>query len=292
MKIANWDKNSYVLLDSAGGERLEQWGGRTLIRPDPQVLWRNDSPHALWDSADARYIRSDKGGGRWEYYRQLPEQWRITRGELTFIIKPTGFKHMGLFPEQAVNWDICSDLIRNAVTEKPVKILNLFAYTGGATLAAASAGASVCHVDAVKSVVDWAKENAAASGLRDKPIRWIVDDAGKFIEREIRRGNKYDGIILDPPSFGRGTNGELWKLEDSLYDMMLQISRLLSDAPLFVLLNSYTTGLSPSVMSYLFNMTLNRKADISAVEIGLTVERTGLPLPAGHSAYAVFKDYK
>lgn len=283
----NWI--DYELLDCSDGERLERWGNVTLIRPDPQIIW-NDSKNAPeWNNAHARYIRSSSGGGAWDYKRKLPEEWEISYGKLCFKVKPTGFKHTGLFPEQAVNWDYCSELIKSA--NRPINVLNLFAYTGGATLACAAAGASVCHCDAVKGMVDWARSNAALSGLSDKPIRWIVDDANKFIKREIRRGVKYDGIILDPPSYGRGTNGEMWKLEDCIYDLMTSCTQLLSDRPLFVLLNSYTTGLSASVMSYLLQMTVGQRFDISvdSQEIGLPVKQTGMALPAGSTAIVSFK---
>lgn len=278
----------YELIDTANGERLERWGDVTLIRPDPQIIWKNVGEAPEWQSAHARYIRSDKGGGMWDYRRKLQDSWRISYGNLRFMVKPTGFKHTGLFPEQAVNWDYCSELIR---TEgKPINVLNLFAYTGGATLACAAAGASVCHCDAVKGMVDWARTNAKLSGLEDKPIRWIVDDANKFIRREIRRGTRYDGVILDPPSYGRGTNGEMWKLEDNIYALMEDITQLLSDKPLFVLLNSYTTGLSASVMSYLLQMTVGKRFDITvhSEEIGLPVNQTGMPLPCGSTAIVRF----
>ncbi len=278
----------YCLIDTSGGERLERWGNITLIRPDPQVIWKTDNPASEWETAKARYIRANTGGGHWEYKEKLPESWRISYGALTFKVKPTGFKHTGLFPEQAINWDYCAAKIKGA--GRPVSVLNLFAYTGGATLACAAAGARVCHVDAVKGMVDWARENAALSGLSDKPVRWIVDDAMKFIARERRRGVRYDGVILDPPSYGRGTGGELWKLEDSIYGLMTSVTELLSDKPLFVVLNSYTTGLSPSVMSYLLQMTVGRRFEIEtkAEEIGLKVRETGMPLPCGGTAIAEF----
>ncbi len=287
MRIAeNWKE--YRLIDTSGGDRLEKWGNVTLIRPDPQVIWKNPSPAPEWDSADAVYNRSSSGGGSWSYNRKLPEGWNIRYGDLTFLVKPTGFKHTGLFPEQAVNWELCDRLIRGAGRE--INVLNLFAYTGGATLACAKAGAKVCHLDAVKNMVEWGKENARLSGLADRPIRWITDDAMKFLGREIRRGNRYDGIILDPPSYGRGTNGELWKLEDCIYELMQRCTEVLSDKPLFLLLNSYTTGLSPSVMAYLLKMTVGQRftADVSAEEIGLPVERTGMAVPCGNSALALF----
>lgn len=283
MRISdNWQE--YELIDTANGERLERWGDVTLIRPDPQIIWKNVGEAAEWQSAHARYIRSDKGGGAWDFRRKLPESWKISYGDLTFMVKPTGFKHTGLFPEQAVNWDYCGELIRAA--GRPINVLNLFAYTGGATLACAAAGASVCHCDAVKGMVDWARTNAKLSGLEDKPIRWIVDDANKFIGRELRRGTRYDAVILDPPSYGRGTNGEMWKLEDSIFALMTNITALLSDKPLFVLLNSYTTGLSASVMSYLLQMTVGKRFNIkvNSEEIGLPVKQTGMPLPCGSTA--------
>ena len=278
----------YELIDTANGERLERWGDVTLIRPDPQIIWKNVGDAPEWNSAHARYIRSDKGGGAWDFRRKLPESWKINYGNLRFMVKPTGFKHTGLFPEQAVNWDYCGELIRSA--NRPINVLNLFAYTGGATLACAAAGASVCHCDAVKGMVDWARTNAKLSGLDDKPIRWIVDDANKFIKREIRHGTQYDGVILDPPSYGRGTNGEMWKLEDCIFDLMMNITELLSDKPLFVLLNSYTTGLSASVMSYLLQMTVGRrfKIEVNSEEIGLPVKQTGMPLPCGSTAIVRF----
>ncbi|MCR4781101.1 MAG: class I SAM-dependent methyltransferase [Ruminiclostridium sp.] len=288
MRIAdNW--KDYRLIDTSGGDRLEKWGDVTLIRPDPQVIWKNPSPAPEWDSAGAVYNRSSSGGGSWSYNRKLPESWNIRYGGLTFLVKPTGFKHTGLFPEQAVNWELCDRLIRGAGRE--ISVLNLFAYTGGATLACAKAGAKVCHLDAVKNMVEWGKENARLSGLADRPIRWITDDAMKFLGREIRRGNRYDGIILDPPSYGRGTNGELWKLEDCIYELMERCTEVLSDKPLFLLLNSYTTGLSPSVMAYLLKMTVRQRftADVSAEEIGLPVERTGMAIPCGNTAIALFE---
>jgi len=287
MRVAN-EWQDYELIDASGGERLERWGSAVLIRPDPQIIWRNSEPSPIWESADARYIRSSAGGGEWEYYKNLPESWQICYKNLRFKVKPTGFKHTGLFPEQAVNWDLCRELIKGA--NRPVKILNLFAYTGGATLACAEAGAEICHLDAVKNMVEWASENAALSGLTDRKIRWITDDAMKFLAREKRRGSKYDAIILDPPSYGRGTGGEMWRLEDSIHDLMSDCADILSDEPLFVLLNSYTTGLSPSVMAYLLKMTIGKKhkAEISAEEIGLPVTATGFAIPCGNTAMAVF----
>lgn len=287
MRIAdNWQ--DYCLIDTSKGERLERWGNVTLIRPDPQIIWECNTPAKEWNNPHARYIRSSSGGGHWEYSKNLPESWNIKYKNLIFMVKPTGFKHTGLFPEQAVNWDYCTELIKNA--NRPVKVLNLFAYTGGATLACAAAGASVCHLDAVKGMVDWGKTNARLSGLSDKPIRWITDDAMKFLGREIKRGSKYDGIILDPPSYGRGTNGEMWKLEDCIHELMLRCTQVLSEKPLFILLNSYTTGLSPSVMAYLLKMTVGRsyKTEVNAEEIGLPVKNTGLAIPCGNTAIVRF----
>ncbi|MCL2019219.1 MAG: class I SAM-dependent methyltransferase [Oscillospiraceae bacterium] len=289
MRIASgW--REYELIDATGGERLERWGDVILIRPDPQIIWRNPKPSPLWSNADARYIRSSSGGGEWLFNKRLPESWVVTYKNLSFKVKPTGFKHTGLFPEQAVNWDLCVDFIKKA--DRTLKILNLFAYTGGATLACAAACSDVeiCHLDAVKNMVEWAGENAALSGLKDRKIRWLIDDAMKFIAREKRRNVKYDAIILDPPSYGRGTGGEMWKLEDSIHALMSDCTEILSDTPLFILLNSYTTGLSPSVMAYLLKMTVGKKykTEITADEIGLPVTTTGLALPCGSSAMVVF----
>ena len=274
----------YRILDTTDGDKLESWGGKVLVRPDPQIIWKSPKRTDMWDKADAVYHRSQKGGGQWEYKRKLPESWKINYKELTFIIRPTGFKHTGLFPEQAVNWDFMSEKIKNA--GRPVKVLNLFAYTGGATLACAAAGASVSHVDASKGMVQWARENAAASGLTEKPIRWLVDDCEKFVRREIKRGNLYDGIVMDPPSYGRGPGGEVWKLEDCVYELVKTCSQVLSDKPLFFLLNSYTTGLSPSVMAYILRDILGSRLGgrVSADEIGLRVEATGGVLPCGSTA--------
>ncbi len=277
----------YTVLDTSSGEKLERWGKYTLVRPDPQVIWMTDKKNPLWKNADASYKRSRTGGGAWSENR-LPESWTISYGALTFRIKPMGFKHTGLFPEQAANWDWFSELIRNA--GRPVKVLNLFAYTGGATVAAAAAGASVCHVDASKGMVQAAKENARLSGLADAPIRYIVDDCKKFIEREIRRGNKYDGIIMDPPSYGRGPTGEVWKIEESIDDFVKLTAEVLSDTPLFFLLNSYTTGLSASTMKYISSVRLLSKfaGKCEADELGLPVKDTGLALPCGSSVRVAF----
>lgn len=273
----------YELLDASDGERLERWGRYILIRPDPQIIWHSHRRHSLWEKADAVYSRSARGGGNWEK-NLLPSEWTVGYRDLTFIVKPTGFKHTGLFPEQAANWDWFSKLIREA--DRPVKVLNLFAYTGGATIAAAKAGASVCHVDAARGMVAQAKQNAALSGLSDAPIRYITDDCRKFTEREIKRDSRYDAVIMDPPSYGRGPSGEVWKLEDSIGDFIDLTIRLLSDNPLFFIINSYTTGLSPSVMSYMLNLTLCRKTGgkAEADELGLPVTQTGGCIPCGAAA--------
>ena len=271
----------YEVIDCSGGEKLERWGSYQLVRPDPQVIWDTPKTERGWKRPNAHYHRSKKGGGEWEFF-DLPQQWSIHYRELTFQLKPFSFKHTGLFPEQAVNWDWCADKIRHA--DRPVKVLNLFAYTGGATLSAAAAGAAVTHVDASKGMVTWAKENAVSSGLKDAPIRWIVDDCVKFVEREIRRGNHYDAIIMDPPSYGRGPKGEIWKIEDSIYPFIKLCAKLLSDDPLFVLVNSYTTGLQPAVMAYMLGSVLKPyHGKITADEIGLPVSASGLVLPCGAS---------
>lgn len=270
----------YELLDCGGGEKLERWAEQLLVRPDPQAIWETDHGDPGWKRANGRYLRSQTGGGHWEKGK-LPEHWEMHYKELTFQVKPMNFKHTGLFPEQAVNWDFAMEKIKNA--GRPVRVLNLFAYTGGATVACAKAGASVCHVDAAKGMVAWAKENAKLSGLTDAPIRWIVDDCGKFVEREIRRGKTYDAIIMDPPSYGRGPGGEVWKLEENLYEFVKLCTGVLSDKPLFVLINSYTTGLAPSVLGYLLGILLKKKYGGKCVwdELGLPVTRTGLCLPCG-----------
>lgn len=282
----NW--KDYKLIDTADGERLEEWGGYKLIRPDPQIVWKQPSNEKLWKDIHAKYIRSDKGGGYWENLKKTPESWNISYGDLKFIVRPTGFKHTGLFPEQAVNWDFCIDEISKA--DRKINVLNMFAYTGGATMACAYAGANVCHLDAAKGMVEWAKQNAALCGLSDKPIRWITDDAMKFLSREVKRNIKYDAVILDPPSYGRGTNGEMWKIEDSIFEMMNLCTSVLSDKPLFIILNSYTTGLSPSVMKYLLNVTAGKKynIDVQADEIGLRVNSSGMALPCGSTAIVRF----
>lgn len=269
----------YEVLDCSGGEKLERWGDYVLVRPDPQVIWNTPKTHKGWKRRNAHYHRSSQGGGEWEFF-DLPKQWSIRYRKLTFQLKPFRFKHTGLFPEQAVNWDWCSDKIRRAAG--PVKVLNLFAYTGGATLSAAAAGAQVTHVDASKGMVAWAKENAAVSGLGNAPIRWLVDDCVKFVEREIRRGNVYDAIIMDPPSYGRGPKGEVWKMEELIHDLIRLCRRLLSNEPLFFLVNSYTTGLQPAVLAYMLHMELKQYSGmVTADEIGLPVKATGLTLPCG-----------
>ena len=281
------DWKDYELLDTSDGERLERWGKYILIRPDPQVIWKNAREHRLWTKADAGYRRSSSGGGAWSE-NKLPESWTIGYRDLTFRIKPMGFKHTGLFPEQAANWDWFSELIRSA--GRPIRVLNLFAYTGGATVAAAKAGASVCHVDASKGMVAAAKENAALSGLASAPIRYIVDDCQKFVEREIRRGNTYDGIIMDPPSYGRGPTGEVWKIEESVDALVALTAKVLSPKPLFFLLNSYTTGLSPSAMRYITEMRLSKTfgGKSEANELGLRVTQSRSVLPCGGSVRHVF----
>ncbi|MCI8731217.1 MAG: SAM-dependent methyltransferase [Lachnospiraceae bacterium] len=271
----------YQLLDTSSGERLERWGDYILIRPDPQVIWNTPRTRKEWEQKNGHYHRSRQGGGQWEFFH-LPKQWSIQYKDLTFHLKPFHFKHTGLFPEQAVNWDWFSEKIRHA--GRKIKVLNLFAYTGGATLSAAAAGASVTHVDASKGMVTWAKENAAASGLKDAPIRWLVDDCIKFVEREIRRGNQYDAIIMDPPSYGRGPKGEIWKLEDSVFSFITLCTRLLGPRPLFFLINSYTTGLAPAVLTYMLSTALkDRDGHVTSQEIGLPVSSSGLILPCGAS---------
>ena len=282
MELANnW--NDYEILDMSEGEKLEKWGDKILIRPDPQVIWDTPKRHIGWRKRNGHYHRSTKGGGEWEFF-DLPKQWSISYDslKLTFNLKPFSFKHTGLFPEQAANWDWFSEKIRTA--GRKVKVLNLFAYTGGATLAAAAAGASVTHVDASKGMVTWAKENAKASGLEEAPIRWLVDDCQKFVEREIRRGNHYDAIIMDPPSYGRGPKGEIWKIEDAIHPLVKLCVKLLSTDPLFFLINSYTTGLQPAVLAYLLGTELRDfHGSVDAKEVGLPVKESGLVLPCGAS---------
>ena len=272
----------YELIDCSSGERLERWGDKILIRPDPQVIWNTPKDMHLWSRADAVYHRSNTGGGHWQVNGALPQSWKIAYKDLTFNVKTMGFKHTGIFPEQAVNWDMVSKLIK--AQNREVKVLNLFAYTGGATLAAAAAGASVTHVDASKGMVTWAKENAVASGLGDAPIRWLVDDCVKFVEREIRRGNHYDAIIMDPPSYGRGPKGEIWKIEDCIHDLIKLCTKILSDEPLFFLINSYTSGLAPAVLTYMLSTELKKfGGHVDSQEIGLPVSSNGLVLPCGAS---------
>lgn len=282
----NW--KDYEVIDTSSGEKLERWGKYLLVRPDPQVIWNTPKDHSGWKKRNGHYHRSSKGGGEWEFFN-LPEEWSIHYKELTFHLKPFNFKHTGLFPEQAVNWDWLSELIQKA--GRPIKVLNLFAYTGGATVSAAKAGASVTHVDASKGMVNWAKENAASSGLSDAPIRYLVDDCVKFVEREIRRGNHYDAIIMDPPSYGRGPGGEVWKMEERIFPFLTLVSQLLSDRPLFVLLNSYTTGLQPAVLSYMMNTVFKNRfgGRVEAGEIGLPVTKSSLILPCGASGRWVYE---
>ncbi len=283
------DWQDYTLLDCSGGERLERWGDIVLIRPDPQVIWQTPKTHPLWQKANARYNRSKTGGGFWEVYTSLPPDWSIRYRDLTFRVKTMGFKHTGLFPEQAVNWDRVTKHIKES--DRPLRVLNLFAYTGGATIACLKAGASVVHVDAAKGMVQWAKENAKASGVDDRPVRWIVDDCIKFVQREIRRGNTYDIIIMDPPSYGRGPGGEVWKLEDEVYNFVALCEQVLSADAKLMLINSYTTGLSPSVMQYILQTLISPKHGgcVSSDEIGLPVNGTDLVLPCGASAFWIGK---
>lgn len=279
MNIAR-DWKDYEILDMANGEKLERWGNIYLVRPDPQIIWKDKSYPEKWKKADARYSRSNTGGGSWSYQKRLPEAWQVKYKELTFNIKPMGFKHTGLFPEQAVNWDWMIDKIKGANRE--IKVLNLFAYTGGATVACSFAGASVCHVDSSKGMVSWAKENVASSGLADRPVRFIIDDVMKFVQREIRRGNKYDAIIMDPPSYGRGKNGEVWQFENNIADLVELCSEVLSDNPLFFLINSYTTGISSKVLENILTLKLKlRKGKYSSGEIGLSMKDSSLVLPCG-----------
>ncbi len=292
----NW--KDYEVIDTSCGEKLESWGGYRLVRPDPQVIWQTAKTDPGWKKPNGHYHRSNKGGGEWEF-NSLPEEWTIRYplldlGDLTFHLKPFSFKHTGLFPEQAANWDWFARLIKSAdrPADHPITVLNLFAYTGGATVAAAKAGAKVTHVDAAKGMVNWAKENAASSGLADAPIRYLVDDCMKLVEREIRRGNHYDAIIMDPPSYGRGPKGEIWKLEDSIYPFLIEAEKLLSDKPLFFLLNSYTTGLQPAVLTYMLSSVLTPRFgghfSVSSQEVGLPVQNNGLVLPCGAAGRVTF----
>lgn len=272
----------YEVIDSSKGEKLERWGKYILLRPDPQVIWQTEKRDPRWRKLNGHYYRSKKGGGEWKFFN-LPKEWKIHYKDLTFHLQPFSFKHTGLFPEQAVNWDWCSAKIKEA--KRPIRVLNLFAYTGGATVAAAKAGASVTHVDASKGMVTWAKENAELSGLKDAPIRWIVDDCVKFVEREIRRGKEYDAIIMDPPSYGRGPKGEIWKIEEKIYPFIQLCTKVMSKDPLFFLINSYTTGLQPAVLSYMLSTEIQREIGgvVTADEIGLPVTSNGLVLPCGAS---------
>ena len=279
MNIANEWKD-YEIIDMANGEKLERWGNIKLIRPDPQIIWKNKSFPNEWKNANARYNRSNTGGGAWEYKKRLPESWQVKYKNLTFNIKPMGFKHTGLFPEQAVNWDWMINKIQQS--KRNIKVLNLFAYTGGATVACLSAGASVCHVDSSKGMTTWAKENVESSGLREKPVRFIIDDVVKFVQREIRRGKKYDAIVMDPPSYGRGKNGEVWQFENNIADLVELCMQVLSDDPLFFLINSYTTGISSRVLANLLELNMkNHKGKITAGEIGLPMKNSNLVLPCG-----------
>ena len=280
MELANNWKD-YEILDMASGEKLERWGNITLIRPDPQIIWNEKTFPNKWKNTNAKYKRSNTGGGNWEYNSNLPKAWQIKYKNLTFNIKPMGFKHTGLFPEQAVNWDWMINKIKSENNQ--IKVLNLFAYTGGATVACLSAGASVCHVDSSKGMVSWAKENVISSNLQDKPVRYIVDDVIKFVNREIRRGNKYDAIVMDPPSYGRGTNGEVWQFEENIYDLVNLCMQVLSDKPLFFLINSYTTGISSKVLENILRINMKNKFNgkFSSGEIGLPMSNSELVLPCG-----------
>lgn len=282
MKTAQW--RDYELIDTSDGERLERWGDIILIRPDPEIIWKTEKKHPLWRNAHARYQRSKTGGGAWQTFKPIPDVWKIHYKELTFRLKPMGFKHTGLFPEQAVNWDFAMEKIRNA--GRPVRVLNLFGYTGAMTLACMVAGATVCHVDASRGIVQWARENAEASHLADRPVRWLVDDCLKFVQREQRRGNTYDAIIMDPPAYGRGPGGEVWRLEEQVYSLVEQCLPVLSDDPLFFIISSYAAGLSPAVMEYLLGCLLQKKygGTVSSFETGLPVTQSGLVLPCGSSA--------
>ena len=273
------DWKDYEILDMANGEKLERWKDVILARPDPQIIWKEKTFPEKWKKTNARYHRSSTGGGSWQYEKKMPESWKIQYKNLTFQIKPMGFKHTGLFPEQAVNWDWMMDKIAKA--NRPIRVLNLFSYTGGATVACLAAGASVCHVDSSKGMVTWAKENVAASGLADKPVRYIIDDVNKFVNREIRRGNQYDAIIMDPPSYGRGTNGEVWKFEENIDDLVNLCTKVLSDDPLFFLINSYTTGISSTVLADILQMAISKKGTVTAGEIGLPMTGSSLVLPCG-----------
>ena len=284
MKVANNWKD-YEILDMANGEKLERWNNIYLVRPDPQIIWNDKQYPEKWKQANARYNRSSTGGGHWDYKKRLPDSWQIKYKNLTFNIKPMGFKHTGIFPEQAVNWDWMMDKIQNEIktTNREVKVLNLFAYTGGATVSCLSAGASVCHVDSSKGMTTWAKENVISSGLQEKPVRFIVDDVVKFVNREIRRNNKYDAIIMDPPSYGRGAKGEVWQFEENIYELVELCMQVLSDNPLFFLINSYTTGISSTVLQNILALTVEKKykGKLECGEIGIPMEQSKLILPCG-----------
>ncbi len=277
------DFYDYELIDAVCGERLERWGDIILIRPDPQIIWSGEKKDQRWHDAHAIYHRSNSGGGYWEPLKKVPDVWSISYGNLKFRLKPMGFKHTGLFPEQSINWKLAEKLIKEA--GRPIKVLNMFAYTGGATLACLSAGASVTHVDASKGMVQWAKENAQVSGLADRPVRWLVDDCVKFVKREIRRGNKYDAIIMDPPSYGRGPDGEVWKLENQIGELLTDTAKILSDNALFVFLNSYTGGLSPTILDYMVKTTFKNDGNskVFTEEIGLKVTNKDVVLPCGNT---------
>lgn len=295
MRLADgWHPDQYALLDTSGGEKLECFGGYLLVRPDPQIIWDTNKAHPDWRRPHAHYHRSSRGGGSWEMLRPLPESWTISYRDLQFVLRPTGFKHTGIFPEQAVNWDLFASMLKqHKPSSRRLRVLNLFAYTGAATMACAKAGAEVSHVDASKGMVAWAKQNALACGLSDHPIRYLVDDCEKFLAREIRRGNRYDAVILDPPSYGRGPAGEVWQLEQKIYPLLLLCRQVLVDRPLFFALNSYTTGLSPAVMSYLLSVTIGQThhGHISADEIALPVSGQGrLALPCGSTALWLASD--
>ena len=283
MKIAK-EWKEYKILDMADGQKLEKWGNVILSRPDPQIIWKQKTFPNKWKEINATYHRSKTGGGSWEFKKKIPNQWQIHYKNLTFNIKPMGFKHTGLFPEQAVNWDWMINKIKNEKkNNREIKVLNLFAYTGGATVACLSAGASVCHVDSSKGMTTWAKENVISSGLEKRPVRYIIDDVVKFVNREIRRGNKYDAIIMDPPSYGRGAKGEVWQFENNIYDLVELCTEVLSDRPIFFLINSYTTGISSTVLKNILELTVERKhkGKIEAGEIGLPMENSSLILPCG-----------
>lgn len=273
------DWKDYEILDMANGEKLEKWKDVILVRPDPQIIWKSKSFPERWKNANARYIRSSTGGGNWDFSKKVPANWQVKYKELIFNIKPMGFKHTGLFPEQAVNWDWMINKIQHA--NRDIKVLNLFAYTGGATVACSYASASVCHVDSSKGMVTWAKENITSSGLQNNPVRYIIDDVVKFVSREIRRGNKYDAIIMDPPSYGRGTNGEVWKFEENISDLVELCTKVLSDRPLFFLINSYTTGISSTVLENILRLNIKAKGKLSSGELGLPMKDSRLVLPCG-----------